>query len=769
VDAKYKINPLSASSASVLETNSWAVSKDGGTTWLKVPASSESALTLKNTSATATDDATAVKYGYKVDFSRKAGQYSAGVHYTITANPVAAPTITGISPSSGAVGTSITINGTNFSTAYSVTVGNTACTAANIVSNTQISCIVPDKTPGAYDVAVSTWGGTAAETGGFTYENPIQPAAALDETCQPDLFEAAGQTSGGLSDDNTAVTVDLDPNMIPVQYIEIAGTPSWATAPASNDNYAWYDYNSQKWANAASLKAAYYTGAFSALTTTEISNLCDAAFTYDTDFVTWILSASGNSLSASKNLCPTLEVDDFIGGYYAHPVDVIQMALANSGTVVISEDAVAAYWTYIPRYRYQVQRCNALDAPVATPSLFIIQFENKSDAGYEKAYPAVNGDWVTHPAFTFGGSELNGIWVAKFEASTATTNPSSDANARTNVSNGRVYIKPNQYSLRYLNTASQFKLSRLMGPGSGADKTALNVTQINNQTVTYQGNGLNIAAGNFMNFAGGENQINTRMAKNDDWGAIAYLSASVYGTGVASGNEPGLNGSVGGIRINSNSAYTTGCGPIDNTGSTTTYSGGLTCTSSSVNKSYYTDLGVLASSTKNVYGVYDLSGGLYEYTMTVYSDTAGIPRSGYYCQDYSTVSYFSGFNGRCDGSGSVNPSVAGIDYPDGKYYNLYRQDTAFTNNSNSTNNRQCTYATCGGQALHEVWTGTGASGTSSNYRWNGDYALFVVATNPWFLRGGLYGSGSNAGVFNSYYTDGNANSGFGFRPLMSVF
>jgi hypothetical protein len=271
------------------------------------------------------------------------------------------------------------------------------------------------------------------------------------------------------------------------------------------------------------------------------------------------------------------------------------------------------------------------------------------------------------------------------------------------------------------------------------------------------------------------------MAKNDDWGAITYLSASIYGTGVASGNEPGLNGGAdeGGVRINSNSAYVTGCGPVNDAGSTTTYAAAPTgatanCTNTSgtnpnVSKAYYTDLGVLATSTKNVYGIYDLSGGLYEYMMAVYSDTTGAPRSGYYCQDYSTVSYFSGFNGRCDGSGSVNPSTAGIDYPDSKYYNLYRQDTVFTNNSSSTSNRQCTFATCGGQALHEVWTGTGASGTSSNYRWNGDYAIFVIATYPWFGRGGYSGTGAAAGVWTSNNTSGNASGYYGFRPLMSVF
>jgi hypothetical protein len=312
-----------------------------------------------------------------------------------------------------------------------------------------------------------------------------------------------------------------------------------------------------------------------------------------------------------------------------------------------------------------------------------------------------------------------------------------------------------------------------MGPISAADKTNLKIDQINNQTVTLP---TALSNGNYMNLAGNETEINTRMAKNDDWGAIAYLSASSYGTGVSdSPTEPGAGDSSnpgqadGGIRINANSSYVTGCGPIDDAGSTGTYSGGLTCTSGS-NKSYYTGLGQLASTTKNVYGIYDMSGGLYEYVMAVYSDASGNPVSGNYCSDYDLTSYshyFSGFKGVCN-NGTSPSTTAGIDYPDPKYYNLYNRNTPF-NGDSSTNNRKCNWATCGGQALHEVWTGTGTNGTSNNRRWNYDYASFVDATYPWFIRGGGYYDGSYAGVFYSGNTSGNANTDYGWRLLMSAF
>ena len=82
---------------------------------------------------------------------------------------VAAPTITLVDPPSGllAAGTAISITGTNFTGANSVTVGGIAATSVVIASDTSITAKTPAGSVGAKTIAVTTAGGTA--TSGFTY------------------------------------------------------------------------------------------------------------------------------------------------------------------------------------------------------------------------------------------------------------------------------------------------------------------------------------------------------------------------------------------------------------------------------------------------------------------------------------------------------------------------------------------------------------------------------------------------------------------------
>ena len=90
--------------------------------------------------------------------------------YTYT-SPSTIPTITTISPSSGTTsgGTVLTLVGTNFTGATSVTFGGAAGTALTVNSATQLTVTTPAGTAGAKDVVVTTPGGTATSTGGYTY------------------------------------------------------------------------------------------------------------------------------------------------------------------------------------------------------------------------------------------------------------------------------------------------------------------------------------------------------------------------------------------------------------------------------------------------------------------------------------------------------------------------------------------------------------------------------------------------------------------------
>jgi formylglycine-generating enzyme required for sulfatase activity len=85
--------------------------------------------------------------------------------------PTPAPTVSSVSPTSGSTlgGTAITITGANLTGASSVTVGGVAATSVVVFSPTSITAVTPAGTAGAKTVAVTTAGGTASLTNGFTY------------------------------------------------------------------------------------------------------------------------------------------------------------------------------------------------------------------------------------------------------------------------------------------------------------------------------------------------------------------------------------------------------------------------------------------------------------------------------------------------------------------------------------------------------------------------------------------------------------------------
>ncbi|MFF7838768.1 IPT/TIG domain-containing protein [Streptomyces ossamyceticus] len=94
--------------------------------------------------------------------------------YTLTDDPAfqpPVPTITTVTPSTGpaAGGTVVTIVGTNFDDTSSVTFGGAAGTALIVENSTELTVTAPADTAGAKDVVVTTPGGSATKTGGFTY------------------------------------------------------------------------------------------------------------------------------------------------------------------------------------------------------------------------------------------------------------------------------------------------------------------------------------------------------------------------------------------------------------------------------------------------------------------------------------------------------------------------------------------------------------------------------------------------------------------------
>lgn len=120
--------------------------------------------------------------------------FSFAIHATAAA-PV--PTIGSLSPVKGVAGggASVTINGTGFLTAQSVTFGGTNASAFTIASDTTIQATTPAHAAGVVDVAVTSPGGTATASGAYTFLSGDASLASLvpsDGALSP-AFDPAGQ------------------------------------------------------------------------------------------------------------------------------------------------------------------------------------------------------------------------------------------------------------------------------------------------------------------------------------------------------------------------------------------------------------------------------------------------------------------------------------------------------------------------------------------------------------------------------------------------
>ena len=210
--------------------------------------------------------------------------------------------------------------------------------------------------------------------------------------------------------------------------------------------------------------------------------------------------------------------------------------------------------------------------------------------------------------------------------------------------------------------------------------------------------------------------LESHLMKNSEWGAVAYLTHSQYGR---NGNE---------IDINNSSSYITGNG------------GGSTNASqaSGVTNAYDTEEGQKASSTGNIYGIYDLSGGKYEYVAAFDKE--------------SSSSYLT--NTSHGGKMTAEAKDEEGNYISTKYI------TAYTNGTSTYGGVKVYEVGKIGDATKEVNVGAGP------YNWFSEYGYFLCSSSPFFSRGGRYRGGSSAGVFYSDYQIGYSYDNYGFRVAL---
>ena len=732
-----------------------------------------------------TTDTFDVYYGVNVPDpqSMLAGNYTADVVYTVTTNnatpvPTLDKFVINDTVQAGQTG-KFAIMGQNLDTAYEVKLCRPSTYECSYATNintypgtdkqgTIVSFTSPSLTTvDSYDVYVTTQGGTRRIPSGFWVQE--------ESTCRN-------------GDPNSDCQVDIDDNMIPIAYNE--DEDSWQIVTKSeieSTSGSWYDYGKKKWANAVTLSNVDYNGDY-------------VCYYYGNQTADW-----------ANNYMPC----DRYGATTVRSLREIAKLIANGTLETTAQfntefrDAILGYWVYIPRYAYEVQRPNAVDRVVADEyelpdgskivNEFTIHFEkttdskkspkatcntlsptarqmweggnkiNSADAFNEnilakdyrtqcsfttRLYNNIGSNtssssWATHPAFSWldndgNGEELNGLWVGKFETT-------GKVNAPT--------IKPNQHANVSEYIGEFYTMARSIGAG----------------TYDPTNNGGNTISGITQN-SHNLSTATSHMLKNSEWGAITYLASSKYGAGTnnVSINSAKPSKSADADMTSPSSSYVygiTGCGPYNINRSTTAYSSITTSTGETVNlpelssshiedplacgdvdHSYVGKIGQLASTTNNVYGIYDMSGGANEYVMgnlTGYDDQSESISASYtrnpikppYVDLYKESLGFDSAS-----SGDTNPAWS------------------YSTNAQYYNNDVCTWGTCGGHALHE--TKQYQSVSSGGQSWGDEGSNFVDSGNRWFLRGGYAGNGSSGGLFGSVSSGGYGNNIYGFRSVL---
>ena len=137
-----------------------------------------------------------------------------------------------------------------------------------------------------------------------------------------------------------------------------------------------------------------------------------------------------------------------------------------------------------------------------------------------------------------------------------------------------------------------------------------------------------------------------------------------------------------------------------------------------------------SSTSGNIYGIYDMSGGTWEYVM------------GNVATGTSTYTYQIG--------------ASELSSPNEKYYDSYT-NSLNSNNGNSHANGKL------GDATKETLKSFGSQAGG----WFGNYMLFPDGNNVWFERGGSFYNGSRAGSFYVARETGRANNSDSFRVVLS--
>ncbi len=435
---------------------------------------------------------------------------------------------------------------------------------------------------------------------------------------------------------------DLVDGLIPVAYDESKN--SWVKADSTNKNNSWYNYCDKKWANAVLVTDTNRNSYKNASAGTKIIESDILAF------YVWIPRYKYKVWNISKKVG--------VSSYDAY----------HNGIDIVFENEKQKTGTINCAYNYNVSRIDLSTTPA-------------------ESCTGNNDDYYTHPAFTFGNSNIRGFWISKFEISSSNPTVTDGGGNATNLT---VRILPNVPSWRNI--------------------TLNNInTVIQNMQISNNIYGLSTSRAN----------TDSHILTNYEWGAVAYLTNSRHGKCTA--------GSCTEIIKNNCSSNITGIGADNASDSRSS----TTC-NATVNK-YNGAKGVLASTTGNITGVYDMSGGAYEYVMGNISNVT---------TEYTFYSSESGF-----ANSWYTTNTA-------KYLTTYAYDTIDDNQKAYNRGR------LGDATVETLLSATYTGG------WYSDYASFPCSIRSWFIRGGDHSNGYYAGMFDFNFAFGDKSSGASSRAIL---
>ena len=529
-------------------------------------------------------------------------------------------------------------------------------------------------------------------------ENGIitQAQRAAQETEQAKRDEEAGLSSletaiqealGNVYNEQKGVNAPrLASGMTPIKFTEPTNTEKGTVVEITSDDVDWYDYEAKNWANAQ---------------------------TEDGSMWVWIPRFAYRVNSSTQTF------------------DVVFLV----GTTDTYYDENGELQT--------AKRCTSEDELVDTSTGFTVHpvFTDETAINYR------NGGW---------DKEITGIWVAKFEAGYASGNNDAPVKAS---------------SVSYTQDRSVVHSIEANGNTTGGNKSLMarnwldgiygnTITAIKYpvfQPLTYSMNYINVndafnvaksltENGNIYGFNA---EVDSHLIKNSEWGAVTYLSKSKYGLNTVDiiANNVSLNSgnrqrtaTEGKIEVDSVYAVTGCTTGINEEEKQTNIDNINTTTGNVANDGVYTwnQLnGTKASSTGTIYGIYDMSGGLWERTASYIANNASQLKT--YGE---TLTYYNN---------ELRTNST-------KYTIVYPHDS----NNDTAYNNWIANSKIYGDGIRE--TSTQGEGANS---WYDDNSVFPRLEGPFSIRGDFTGA-KNTGIFAFYCNSGGSDYATGFRTTVII-